>query len=143
MLGDGHQRRGGIFTVNSTYRLLTKLLSTGITVSQAEAEAFRLIWMSKGLTKVTAFVWQFLLNKIPTRYNLQRRGMTLPVQSRGCVLCDSEVENSVHLFLHSFFAEMVWYDVFKWLIMVLIIPPDVSTLMNYISGFGFGKVTRK
>ncbi|KAK2377085.1 hypothetical protein QL285_077809 [Trifolium repens] len=126
---------GGIFTVNSTYIPLSDqvvIYRYNSIPAQSEAEVFRLIWMSKGPTKMTAFVWQFLLNKIPTRYNIQQRGMTLPVQSRECVLCDSEVENSVHLFLHCSFAARVWYDVFKWLRMVLIIPPDVSTLMNYI-----------
>jgi hypothetical protein len=78
--------KGAIFIVNATYRFLTKLLFTGITVSQSEVVAFQLIWMSKGPTNVTKFVWQFLFNKIPTRYNLEQRGMTLPVQSRGCVL---------------------------------------------------------
>jgi hypothetical protein len=65
---------------DSTYRFLANFLSTGLTVPQAKVEVFGQIWKSKTPSKVIVFVWQLILDKIPMRVNLQRRGMMLPIQ---------------------------------------------------------------
>ncbi|GAU44390.1 hypothetical protein TSUD_100400 [Trifolium subterraneum] len=132
----------GNFTVNSTYPFLVNMSSNDSPLIRVKEEVFRFIWKSKGPSKVTVFVWQLLLDKIPTRSNLQRRGMILEVKSRGCVFCDSEVESPIHLFLHCPCAAKVWYKVFKWLSLILILPPDVFTLMNYLRGLTFRKEVR-
>ncbi|MCH79570.1 hypothetical protein A2U01_0000321 [Trifolium medium] len=67
-------------------------------IARTEVDVFRLIWNAKGMAKVTTLVWQLLLDKTPTRYNLQRRVVNLPVQSRGCVLCDSGGNYGASLF---------------------------------------------
>jgi hypothetical protein len=71
--------------------------------------------------------------------------MALPVLFRGCVLCEAEVENSVHLFLHCTYAIGVWYAIFKWLIAFLclfsefngdlVLYMSIATEENILSGF--------
>jgi hypothetical protein len=48
---------------NPTYRFIVNMLSTGPTFAQSKTDVFRLIWKSKAPSKVTAFVWQLLLDK--------------------------------------------------------------------------------
>ncbi|MCH95961.1 hypothetical protein A2U01_0016944, partial [Trifolium medium] len=99
---------GGVFTVNSTYRFLDSMTDTDLQFSPTEEGVFRFLWKSKTPSKVTAFVWQLLLDRIPTRYNLQRRGVVLADLNSGCVLCDAVEETSIHLFLHCSFTSKVW-----------------------------------
>ncbi|GAU37410.1 hypothetical protein TSUD_361150 [Trifolium subterraneum] len=67
----------------------------------------------------------------------------MPDMSRGCVLCNNLMENSVHSFIHCSFAAKVWYAVFKWFKVVCILTPDLFTLFTYLNGFGFGSKVRK
>ncbi|MCI14470.1 pantothenate synthetase [Trifolium medium] len=51
-----------------------------------------------------------------------------------CVGCVGGVESSVHLFLHCPSAMMVWYEVFRWLGMVIVIPPSLFILFEVLRG---------
>jgi len=65
-----------------------------------EKGMFGYIWKSRAPSKVLAFVWATLLNRIPTRVNLAARGVLGVESSRSCVLCVVRDETEVHLFLH-------------------------------------------
>ncbi|PNX90391.1 pantothenate synthetase [Trifolium pratense] len=104
----------GAFSVNSSYKLL---------VEEDIVVVFDQIWDSPAPSKVIAFSWQFLYNRIPTRNNLEARdllGSDLPWECVGCV---GNVESSIYLFLHCPSALMVWYEVSRWLGVVIVAPP--------------------
>jgi hypothetical protein len=73
------------------------------------------IWESSAPSKVIAFSWQLLLDRIPTRKNLDFRGCLSQGMPWECLRCVGKEENSTHLFLHCPSAMLVWGEVFKWL----------------------------
>jgi len=90
----------GFFTVSSTYELLAGLLMPPESLFETKEMVFGSVWKSPAPSKVVAFSWQLLLDRIPTKTNLARRRI-LPVEaSERCVFCDQAGETSAHLFLH-------------------------------------------
>jgi hypothetical protein len=82
--------------------------------------------------KICAF-WQLLLDRIQTKDNLVKRRI-VPVQQSLCVLCGSATETASHLFLHCNFAGKVWYDIIRWLGVIVILPHNIlSSLAVLIS----------
>jgi hypothetical protein len=97
----------GDFSVNSTYTLLFKELNTVVEGSESLATVFHQLWSSPAPSKIIAFSWQLLHNRIPTRDNLVRYGIIRGDSSRACVLCTAALESSTHLFLHCDFASRI------------------------------------
>jgi hypothetical protein len=64
--------KGENFTVKSTFLLISKLSVLPVLVPQWHASAFTAIWRCMAPSKVNAFVWQLLHNRIPTRLCLVR-----------------------------------------------------------------------
>jgi hypothetical protein len=69
---------------------------------------FSLLWKSPAPSKVVAFLWYLLLDRIPTRANLDIRHILDPDSSLLCVLCGRYVETSTHLFLHCDVTSLIW-----------------------------------
>nr|GEY56675.1 RNA-directed DNA polymerase, eukaryota [Tanacetum cinerariifolium] len=63
-------------------------------------------WLRVVLIKVNVHAWRVCLDKLPTRANLSLRGMDIP--SIACVLCNSAVESSSHIFFACLLARQVW-----------------------------------
>jgi hypothetical protein len=80
------------------------------------------------------FSWQLLLDRVPSRKNLEVRGMLPPDVPWECLGCVGKVENSTHLFLHCPCAMWVWGEVFKWLGVSIVIPPSISSLFELVKG---------
>nr|KYP43727.1 hypothetical protein KK1_034807 [Cajanus cajan] len=59
----------GVYTISSTYKVLRN------DIILASNVIFRWIWTSIAPTKVLAFAWRVILNRIPTKDNLFRRGV--------------------------------------------------------------------
>jgi hypothetical protein len=120
----------GMFSVNSAYNYLVKefgsLEGTGSEVSVV----FKQIWESPAPSKVIAFSWQLLYDRIPTRSNLVHRHVLAPEAPKDCVGCVGIVESSSHLFLHCPSAISIWYEVFRWLGVVVVIPPNLFMLFE-------------
>jgi hypothetical protein len=92
------------------------------------------IWESPAPSKIIAFSWQLLLDRIPTRTNLEKRGM-LPVGAPWeCLGCVGMGENSTHLFLHCPCVIWVWGEIFKWLGISIIISPSLPLLFEMVKG---------
>ncbi|GAU17441.1 hypothetical protein TSUD_233190 [Trifolium subterraneum] len=94
-LGDGIQG----FTANSAYCQLENNVSNRRILVPVEEFVFKRIWKCAAPSKVRAFVWQLLLNRVQTKDNLLKRKM-LQIDQQMCVLCGRNTETAVHLFLH-------------------------------------------
>jgi hypothetical protein len=75
----------GVFTVNSCYIALTKHAALVSDFSDFQKLVFQSIWRSAAPLKVTAFSWQALHDKIPTRRNLHRRGVIVDLAATRCI----------------------------------------------------------
>ncbi|GJT62419.1 RNA-directed DNA polymerase, eukaryota, reverse transcriptase zinc-binding domain protein [Tanacetum coccineum] len=62
--------------------------------------------------KVNVFLWRLKLNKLPSRVNLDRRGIV--VDSILCPICHGDFETVNHCFFNCVFAKDVWSLLAKW-----------------------------
>lgn len=115
----------GVFTVNSCYKLLYGLWLIDGDLNGLEKVVFGYLWKSRAPSKVLAFVWATLLNRIPTRVILDARGILGVESSRSCVLCGVMDETEVHLFLHCEEVQRVWKKLMCWLHCYFIVPNDL------------------
>ena len=90
----------GAFSVKSTYA------SMYTQVSGASNDIFKILWQANAMPKAQITAWRILLDRVPTRINLIRRGVS--VNSSVCTLCQASEEMTQHLFLDYTFAQRVW-----------------------------------
>ncbi|GKB05354.1 putative RNA-directed DNA polymerase, eukaryota, reverse transcriptase zinc-binding domain protein [Tanacetum coccineum] len=62
--------------------------------------------------KINVFMWRLLLNKLPSRFNLDRRG--IDVGSILCPICQDDVESVYHLLFSCEMAKDLWDLLAKW-----------------------------
>jgi hypothetical protein len=82
----------GTFSVNSAYNYLVKEFRR---VDGDEVEVhvvFDQIWESPAPSKVIAFSWQLLYDRIPTRNNLVACRIIAPDAPRDCVGCEGLID---------------------------------------------------
>jgi hypothetical protein len=123
----------GVFSVKSTYTLVFDLMIERGNFAPDLMSAFRAVWKGPTPSKVQGFVWMMLLDRIPTKSNLFRRGVLQQPQDQVCVLCGSCVENSIHLFIYCTFAIQVWDRITNWLGLVFTLPQSCASLLNYFA----------
>jgi hypothetical protein len=124
------QSEDGNFTVKSTYLLLNNIFSPDSGLGDHDLRVLSIIWKSPAPSKVIAFAWKLLRNRLPTRARLAYRGVEVNGGSVICVHCQRIEETEVHLFLFCDFAMQVWMEIFRWLGLVIIIPPNLSLLFD-------------
>ncbi|GJU90796.1 retrotransposon protein, putative, ty1-copia subclass [Tanacetum coccineum] len=75
-------------------------------------------WNNSIPSKVNINTWRAMNSRLPTRTNLDLRGMDL--DSIRCVVCDEEIETEEHVFVHCKIVVDIWKDIFKlWKIPIL------------------------
>jgi hypothetical protein len=94
----------GLFSVKSAYSLLFSEVSGEVDSVGRVNPVFEWIWKSPAPSKLIAFSWQLIHNRIPTKDNLARRGILGGVIHGNCVVCAGMLELATHLFLHCDFA---------------------------------------
>ncbi|GJY89742.1 RNA-directed DNA polymerase, eukaryota, reverse transcriptase zinc-binding domain protein [Tanacetum coccineum] len=62
--------------------------------------------------KVNILVWRIMNKRVPTRVNLDKRGIDLDYVR--CPLCDDDIETEDHLFALCSIAKDVWKEVMAW-----------------------------
>jgi hypothetical protein len=124
----------GNFSVKSTYNLLVRELIPEEEVEEVWVNVLHHIWDSPAPSKVIAFSWQLLYDRISTRNNLVARGVVAVDVPWECLGCVGKVESSSHLFLHCPSAMLVWREVFRWLGISFIIPPSIGSLFEMFRG---------
>jgi hypothetical protein len=130
----------GTFSVKSMYaKLVGRDLREGIRPEE-ERRVYSQIWKSGAPSKVSAFVWKALHDRIPTRINLEFRNCLPPDIGNNCLWCVDVPETTNHLFLHCDLARNVWLNLMMWLDMSFVMPPNLFIHWECWSG---GLLTRK
>ncbi|GJW96951.1 RNA-directed DNA polymerase, eukaryota [Tanacetum coccineum] len=78
--------------------------------------------------KINIFIWRVLRDRLPTRWNLSRKG--IDVDSLSCPVCDAGIETIQHSMWFCSLATTVWHRIFIWL---YISPPNLSNLQDLYS----------
>jgi hypothetical protein len=117
----------------SAFESLANEIVPGPNLATFEAKIFGEIWDSPAPPKVIAFSWQLLYDRVPTKENLLLRGVIPHSSGDSCIWCGDVRESSSHLFLHCRVATLVWYEVFKWLGVVIVVPPNLFHLYDCLS----------
>ncbi|XVE54414.1 hypothetical protein DITRI_Ditri03aG0079200 [Diplodiscus trichospermus] len=97
--------KDGTYTVKSRYRRAMQVFNddTDFRVSGD----WRKIWKLNIPPKIRTFAWQAARCCLPTRENLQRRGIDVPIT---CVLCGRDIENNWHLMISCPFTQSCWQE---------------------------------
>jgi hypothetical protein len=93
-------------------------------------------------SKVNSFAWQVLLDRVPTRDNLRRRGV-VGVEGSSCPFCQEATETVSHLFLHCRITVAIWYSIYNWSGVVSVLPPYLPMSYAMFVGCGSNKQRRK
>jgi len=72
---------------------------------------FYQLWHVKAFPNVLTTAWRILLDKMPTRSCLSKRGEL--VTHTGCEMCKATEETTQHLFFDCVVAQRVWSLCFK------------------------------
>ncbi|XP_022007480.1 uncharacterized protein LOC110906688 [Helianthus annuus] len=78
--------------------------------------------------KCKIMVWRSLINRMPTKVDLGKRGITLP--NELCVCCESVPETTLHLFSGCFFAAEIWSRIEHWCSLTPIFAFDMKDFME-------------
>ncbi|KAK2454307.1 hypothetical protein QL285_001883 [Trifolium repens] len=133
----------GMFSVKSTYDYLGIIFSPEPYFGEEDLRVLKNIWKSPAPSKVIAFSWKLLRNRIPTRANLVLRGVDVNGGLVDCVHCHGAEESALHLFLYCDFAMVVWKAIFRWLGVVIIIPHNLFSLFDcFVAAAGPKKVRK-
>jgi len=76
------------------------------------SEIFQLLWTLKIVPSAAVCAWRLLLDRLPTRLNLAKRGMQLT--DLPCPLCQEYEESGQHLFTTCKVAQNVWDQCKRW-----------------------------
>jgi hypothetical protein len=107
------------------------LWSVGVSItfreglSALEEGVLSSLWKSLAPSKVVAFSWALLLDRIPTRVNLAFQHILNQEVPLTCVLCGQTEESSIHLFLHCKVVSKIWRGVLNWQDMNFITPQNL------------------
>jgi hypothetical protein len=118
------------FSVKSTYIFLAEELRRTEDIDEDLRRVLNQIWESTTPSKVIAFSWQLLLDRIPTRNNLEGRGIVMVEEPWECVGCVGSVETSSHLFLLCPSALKVWREIFYWVGVDMAFSPSLGALFE-------------
>nr|GEV22115.1 hypothetical protein [Tanacetum cinerariifolium] len=77
-----------------------------------EADFVATRWNRTIPIKVNVFLWRLHLNKLPSRVNLERRGVQ--IDSILCQTCQLDVETVNHIFFNCEMAKDLWSLLAKW-----------------------------
>ncbi|GJW29049.1 reverse transcriptase domain, reverse transcriptase zinc-binding domain protein [Tanacetum coccineum] len=69
-------------------------------------------WNKSLPIKINVHTWRLYLDRLPTRCNLDSRGIDL--HSSRCPVCDGDIETAQHLFIDCPIASGLWCMVIKW-----------------------------
>jgi hypothetical protein len=96
------------------------------------------LWKCGAPSKVSAFSWQLLLDRIQTKDNLVKRRI-IDTQQGQCDRCMLGPETALQLFLHCDYAARIWYEMVTWLGFIIILPHDTVSSLAILLNCGKNK----
>lgn len=106
------QEAKGVFSVKSAYHLATNVQYTLEASSlrvEAQKNRWRSIWDLNIIPRAKIGLWKIIKNLIPTKPNLQLKGMNI---NQVCDLCRCSIENPVHTFWRCKKVKHIWEHFF-------------------------------
>ncbi|XP_058763858.1 uncharacterized protein LOC131637292 [Vicia villosa] len=104
-----------VFTVKSCYDTFKSKLS-GPPLNTRMVKAFKHLWKVKAPPKILFFGWRIIHNnRLSTKYQLHKRGMSDVSRDLNCVFCLSEEECPSHLLGGCEVVSKVWKKVYEWM----------------------------
>ncbi|KAL0313470.1 UNVERIFIED_CONTAM: hypothetical protein Sradi_5746300 [Sesamum radiatum] len=98
-----HYGKQGKFSVSSAYSLACQIVTEATPFGNQRSWSF--IWKLDLAPKIKLFLWKAYFRALPTLANLNKRGLRL---EGGCVLCDADEEDTMHILVECPFARLVW-----------------------------------
>ncbi|GKV27934.1 hypothetical protein SLEP1_g37047 [Rubroshorea leprosula] len=106
-----------------------------------EDQMCKLVWCSWVPSKVVFFGWRLRLNRLPTKENLQKRGIQLQ-EGVFCDHCNGTVEEVNNLFCVCYKAWLVWAQVLSWWGVESVLPNTVVGMTDFFL-CGLGRIDGK
>ncbi|KAJ9535108.1 hypothetical protein OSB04_un001812 [Centaurea solstitialis] len=98
--------KNGVFSVKQ----MTKFLQNSS--DSEEDDSVCCVWNPLIPNKINIFIWRFLKEAIPVRFNLSKKGIS--VQSMDCILCGKDVETMDHCFFSCPISNALWRKIWAW-----------------------------
>ncbi|KAL8471074.1 hypothetical protein ACS0TY_033591 [Phlomoides rotata] len=98
------------YSVNSAYVILAEQHSE----ENDRLDKLKIVWNNSVPSKITAFTWKVLQDRIPFILNLLKRGAYNINYSKKCRTCGLEDEDTNHIFFDCNAAKSVWFRIFNW-----------------------------
>ncbi|GKA97295.1 RNA-directed DNA polymerase, eukaryota [Tanacetum coccineum] len=80
--------------------------------------------------KINIFIWRALRDRLPTRWNLSRKGIDLDLLS--CPICYFSIETTKHTLWFCSLATTLWHKIFVWLDMVSPSPSNIQDIYSWL-----------
>lgn len=105
-----------VYSLKSAFHILqTSIANSSGLANLQNSDFFKKLWCNKVPMKLMVFAWQMILDRIPTKCNLQKRNILNQNQSLTCALCSQHEESMMHLFFNCNFASLIWCKVYACL----------------------------
>ncbi|XP_058783087.1 uncharacterized protein LOC131657739 [Vicia villosa] len=104
-----HFEKDGEYSVKSAYHLSRRLhlSSRAGTSSNSEGALWKNLWKAPLIERTKNFTWRLLNNILPTKCNLEKKGIKLDV---SCPFCHNFPESTNHVFMYCEFAKRVFFS---------------------------------
>jgi len=124
------------YTVRGAYQTLTSMVTPTVEATDD------LVWHKQVPLKASIVSWRLLKDRLPTRLNLQRRGL-LEVAAITCVSGCGNEESASRLFLHCDVFVSLWQYIRSWIGVSGVDPHNISEhLYQFIHYTGHTKARR-
>ncbi|GLU19134.1 hypothetical protein SLE2022_353990 [Rubroshorea leprosula] len=133
-----HLDPSGIYSTKSAYSQLSK----GVLNMVHEGD-FKRVWKAHIPPKVSAFCWQLLHRKLPTKDNLASHRILKDISSLNCCWCDTLPESPDHIFFHCNLAFSLWMKCYKWWGVNYVMSNSCRLVLEQHKWIGGNKLTNK
>ena len=124
------------YKVRDVYQALTHMAAPTLDVTA------NLVWHKQVPLKVSIVVWRLLKDRLPTKINLQRRGIAQVIDTMCVSGCGKE-EFASHLFLHCHVFGSIWQHIRSWIGVTGVDTDNVSEhFQQFINYSGYSKAHR-